>query len=92
MAPEKLAATIVSFLKTHVTDRIVAANTAAAILRQAIIDNSLQDQFTPGELTALQQFEADLVALAASSVVSSIEARYSPTHEAQQETVGIVVQ
>jgi len=92
MAPEKLAATVVSLLKSCVTDRIVAANAAAGVIRQAIVDNGLQDQFTAGELSALQQFEADLAALAASPVVAAMETRYSPTHQVEQQTIGVEVE
>ena len=88
IADSKKAQTVVNLLHDRVVQPIERANAVVVALHQAIIDNGLTGQFTAGELTALQAFVTNLSALAGSTVVAAINARYVETHRAQALIIG----
>lgn len=83
MADNKKMQTCLNLLHQRVTQPVVQANAVAALIRQAIIDNNLQDRLSAAERTALQNFVTDLAALASSSVVEALKNRYAGTHRNQ---------
>ena len=80
ISKSKQAATIANLLHKRVAEPIVAANSVAELLRQAVIDNDLTGQFTSVELSALQTFVSDLALLAANPVIAALSNRYVKTH------------
>lgn len=87
IANKKKAQTVVNLLRDRVVARILAADGVAALLRQAVIDNGLAGEFSPGELSALSAFVGALAALADSPVVQAMEGRYVQTHRSQALTI-----
>lgn len=79
--------TCVNLLYQRVTKPVDEANSVAALIRQAIIDNSLTGFLSAGELTALQNFVSDLSALAGSVVITKIENEYVNGHENDALTI-----
>ena len=82
IADSKKAQTIINLLYEQVTNPVAHANSVAGAIKDAITSEGLQDQFTTAELNALNSFATDLAALASSSVIPAIAARYVPTHDA----------
>lgn len=80
IADTKKAQAIRNLWYERVARRIADANQVVAAIRAAITANSLAGQFTAGELTAMQDVEADLAALAAQVGVTAAEGKYQVTH------------
>lgn len=80
VADSKRFQTCVNHLYLKVTKPVSDADALAATIRQAIVTNELTGFFTAGELTALQNFVADLSTLAGSAVVAKIASEYIASH------------
>ncbi len=80
IADTKKAATIRNLWHLRVAQPILDTETVVAAIRAAIVDNSIQSQFTAGELTAMQAVESDLQAMAALAGVTQAAAAVVPTH------------
>ena len=80
IADTKKAQAIRNLWHDRVAAKIIEADAVVAAIRAAITDNSLAEQFTGPELTAMQDVEASLSTLAALPGVTAAASKYQPTH------------
>jgi len=91
LAETKRAQTVRNLWYVRVAKPIENANAVVAAIRAAIVGNDLQNEFTAGELTAMQAVETDLQALAALPGVTAAESKYRPNHATEQDSVGLEI-
>lgn len=79
-ADNKLVQGHINLFHTLVTGPVKLAAEKASLIKADMVAKNLQGELTGGEQAALTLFMTGLEVLAASTVIASIEVRFSPTH------------
>lgn len=91
LANSKKAATIRNLWWSRLAKPVLEANQVVAAIRAAIVDNSLEGEFSTAEKDAMLAVEADLFALAGQTGITAAEGKYRPGHTTEQDTVGLEI-
>lgn len=83
LADSKKRQTFINLMHDEATTKIAEANAAVQKMKNVIVDNGLQGQFSPGELSVLTAFVADVATAAASPAIPFMASRYVPSHRSQ---------